>query len=51
MARGGRGGGRGRGRGRGGRGGRGASGVVTGPMDVLLNVNQAVVPAASDPAG
>ena len=40
-------GGRGRARGRGKGSGRG----VTGPMDVLLNQNQAVVPAVSDPAG
>ena len=40
-------GGRGRARGRGKGSGRG----VTGPMVVLLNQNQAVVPAISDPAG
>ena len=40
-------GGRGRARGRGKGSGRG----VTGPMVVLLNQNQAVVPAVSDPAG
>jgi hypothetical protein len=40
-------GGRARGRGR----GKGSERGVTGPMDELLNLNQAVVPAASDPAG